>query len=99
LALAVQAETVHDKSARAAWRSRQDSLVNMVGRIIGGLAEQKLLRPGRTVEEASEWVCLHLDPVNYHAMVTLRGWKPERLKRRIIDSIRNDLLVTEGRPQ
>jgi AcrR family transcriptional regulator len=93
LALAIQAESTHDKAARAAWRSRQDSLIIMVERIVGGLEAAGLLRPGWSVREASEWVSMHLDPATFHGLVTLRGWPTDRLAERVLDALMRDLFV------
>jgi AcrR family transcriptional regulator len=92
VAIAVQAESLHDPEALAAWRARQDVVMRMITRIIQGLADQGRLAAGWTVEDAAVWTLSQLDPARYYNIVRVRGWPAERMAERSLAALKLELL-------
>jgi AcrR family transcriptional regulator len=92
LALALEAAGHADENARTALNNRIDTIATMVGRIVEGLHAQGKLNRRWTTKEATDWICMHLDPRLWHRWVVVRGWNGERFVDRIWETLKRELL-------
>lgn len=92
LALALDAAGNADATARAALNNRMDTLATMVGRIVQGLEKQERLNPRWKAKEATDWICLHLDPQVWNRWVVTRKWPPQAFVTRVWQTLRRELL-------
>lgn len=92
LALALDAAGNADATARAALNNRMDTLATMVGRIVQGLEKQERLNPRWKAKEATDWICLHLDPQVWNRWVVTRKWPPQAFVTRVWQALRRELL-------
>jgi AcrR family transcriptional regulator len=91
--LAIDAAGHWDKTARAALNNRIDMVATMVGRIVEGLHGQGKLNGRWPPREATDWICLHLDPHLWHRWVIVRGWSRERYAGRVWETLKRELLI------
>lgn len=90
------AHVATDKDALKALRALTDHSVARAAHLLRGLQRQGLLQQGWTIEDAAEWVVLHLYPGHYLALAAVRGWPVERVIDRTLDVFRRSLLKPGG---
>ncbi len=97
-ASALSSAPASDKAAQAAWRDRMGFLRERAGaRVIRRLAEEGLLAPGWTVEQATDWLWSQLHPDNWRHLVEEAGWDKRTFAERLASSLKSALLGRTGR--
>jgi AcrR family transcriptional regulator len=91
VARAIEAASVSDPDAAAAWKDRMQSLRAVLGGIVARLAAADRLDSGWTKDEATDWLWsrTHIDV--WRQLVVERNWTPSDVVSRVTSSLWSEL--------
>jgi AcrR family transcriptional regulator len=89
------AATSGDADARVAWDSRMRLLRGGFLQITKGLRAAGRLREGWTPEAAADWMFAQTHVDTWQHLVVDGGWKPAAAVDRIVDTLRDTLIMNE----
>lgn len=67
-----------DPDLAAVWRQSHQQQLRRLGELVGILAQKEALKPGLTIETATDILWVLASPENYRLLVRERGWAPQR---------------------
>lgn len=91
VARAIEAASSSDEDAAAAWQDRMETLRTLIREIVDALADSRQLTARWTREEATDWFWCRTHIDVWSQLVADRGWRPEAVADRIIQSLWTDL--------
>ena len=90
------AQAANDSDFRAVWDNRMQQRRDAIHMLVVRMARDGRLAEGWSVEEATDWLWSLTNFRLYDEMVLQRGWDPERLTHRIVESIDATLLARQS---
>lgn len=81
-----------DPDLAAVWRQSHQQQLNRQGSLMGLLAQKDALKPGLTVEAATDILWAVSSPEVYRLLVRVRGWTPQRFEEWLAETATTLLL-------
>jgi AcrR family transcriptional regulator len=97
IAQVIESARMSDPAADAAWRDRMNSRARFMKQVISGLAEEGLLSPEWTVDDATDLTWALISPATYRALVIDRRWSEKRLIRSVRRTLHDTLIKARPR--
>jgi AcrR family transcriptional regulator len=99
VARALEAASVSDEAAAAAWQDRMAALLRGARRITERLDQAGRLAEGWDPQSAAEWCWAQMHVSNWQHLVVERGWSERKYTERLVRSVRATLVGAPATPR